>query len=111
MADDFREAIGKRIYEKRKALQLSQEALAEKADTTKQTISAAENGKRELTAHTISRLARALESSTDYLINGRYTNDDVLMLNQRITGLSDIQLQFLEKLIRNFVEMCDTDDT
>ena len=107
MDDDFRTAMGRRILEKRKILRLSQEELAEKADTTKQTVSMAENGKRELSAKTVVGLAGALQMSTDYLLTGQCTNDDVLILNQKIAGLKDRQFRFLEDLLRNFIEMCE----
>ena len=38
--------IGKRIYDRRKQLRMTQDELADKADTTPQTISSAELGKK-----------------------------------------------------------------
>ena len=61
--EDFWVLIGKRIFEKRKSLRLSQEELAERAETSTQTVSMAERGKRELSAHTVVKLADALGMS------------------------------------------------
>ncbi len=107
MGEGFLVEIGKRVLEKRKMLRLSQEELAEKADTSKQTISMVEHGKRELSTRTIVGLAKALGMSTDYLLTGQCTNEDVLLLQQKVSGLTARQYRYLETLIWNFIDMCE----
>ena len=106
MEAEFLAGMGRRIQVRRKALRYSQEELAEKADISKQTVSRAENGKRELGAGNLMKIALALGISTDYLLTGEYTNDDVKILNQKITNLTTRQFEFLEDVVRNFTEMC-----
>lgn len=62
--------IGKRIYERRRELSMTQEKLSELSDTTPQAISNYERGERELKAGTIIKIADALNVSTDYLLIG-----------------------------------------
>jgi transcriptional regulator with XRE-family HTH domain len=69
-------AMGERIKNKRTHLDLTQEELAESAGTSKQTISMAERGKRELFAGTVIGLSRALNVSADFLLTGQGETDD-----------------------------------
>ena len=107
MKDDFLTEMGRRIHEKRKNLRLSQEELAERAELSKQTVSRAENGQRELGAQNVARLAKALEMSADYLLNGERIDADATMLDKKLANLTERQYKFLEELIRIFVEMCE----
>ncbi len=107
IANEFLNEMGERIQNKRKRLRLSQEALAEMAEISKQTVSRAENGQRELGAQNVAKLAKALEMSTDFLLTGERTDNDLLKLDERLKKLTERQYQFLEELIRNFIEMCE----
>lgn len=71
--------IGRRIYESRKQAGLTQERLAELADTTPQAISNYERGERELKAKIIIKIAHSLNITTDYLLKGK--NDSFSWLN------------------------------
>lgn len=107
MDDSFLLEMGKRINEKRKSLRLSQEELAERVEVTKQTVSRAENGQRELGAKNVARLAKALETSADYLLTGTRTDVDAMILDSRIRNLTDQQYRYLEEHIRVFLAMCE----
>jgi len=107
MRDTFLTEMGIRIYTARKNLHLSQEELAERADLSKQTVSRAENGQRELGAGNIMKVAGALGVSTDYLLTGRYTGADARMLDQKLACLTPRQFAYLEDFVNKFVEMCD----
>ena len=109
MKNDFLTKMGRRIYEKRKSLRLSQEELAESAEISKQTVSRAENGQRELGAQNVARLAKALEMSADYLLTGERIDADVMALDKKLANLSERQYKFLEELIRIFIDMCEDD--
>ena len=99
--------MGKRIYNIRTKLKLTQEEAAEKANTTKQTLSAAEKGKNELRASNIVRYADALGVSTDYLLKGLPSDSDLVFLDKRIKTLNKEQYDFLSKVINNFIDLCE----
>jgi len=63
--------IGENEQRRRSALGLSQRALAEKANTTAAAVSHIERGQRQPSAGLLSRLASALECSTDHLISAK----------------------------------------
>jgi transcriptional regulator with XRE-family HTH domain len=107
VGEAFLFGVGKRIRERRKALRLSQEELAESTGMSKQTVSRAENAQRELGAGNLAKIANALEVSSDYLLTGKQTGDDVLLLNQKVTGLTGRQFKYLEELVTMFIKMCD----
>ena len=100
MGNDFLISIGKRILERRKSFRLSQEGLAEKASTSKQTVSRAERGERELGVQIASRLAEALEMSMDYLVNGVRNETDLLILDKKVANLPEHQLRLVEEICR-----------
>lgn len=75
---DFNIQIGKRIYERRKQLNITQEILAELADTTPQAISNYERGERELKASVILKISKALNTTADYILTG---NDNTFSLD------------------------------
>jgi len=110
METNFISSMGKRIYELRKELRLSQEELAERADTTKQTISLAEKGKQELRAGNVAKIAEALGVSTDYLLRGIRIDSDHMVLDRRIRGLNNDRYDFLADTINRFVDLCEKTD-
>ena len=63
--------IGENVQQRRSALGLSQRALAEKASTTAAAVSHIERGQRQPSADLLSRLAAALECSTDHLVSAK----------------------------------------
>ena len=86
-------------------MRLSQYELAELANVSVQTISRAENGQRELGSQNASRIAAALEMSTDYLLTGIRNDIDLYYLELKIKSLPDHAYRHLEKIIRTFMEM------
>ena len=95
--------IGKRIFDRRKQLRLTQEALAELAGVTPQTISSAETGKKGLRPENIVKICTALEISCDYLLTGKITGDDYAVLQSRVSELSPSQYHYLENVIDNYL--------
>lgn len=100
--------IGNRVSHLRKQQKLSQEELAEKAETTKQTISFVESGKRELLAGNVLKIADALGVSADYLLKGIPADSDLVLLDQRAKRLDKDQYKFLETIINSFFELCES---
>lgn len=92
--------IGKRIYERRKQLNMTQETLSELSDTTPQAISNYERGERELKASVIIKIANALNTTTDYILLGK---ENLFSIKNEINGLSkqdeDTIFEIVEKCI------------
>lgn len=91
--------IGKRIIERRKKLNLTQEALAEKADVTTQFVSYAESGKRAMRPENLMKISAALNVSADYLLTGDIVDKDLLILAEKLRHLTPSQLRIVENLI------------
>ena len=68
--------MGKRIFDRRKQLNMTQETLAELAHVTPQTISTAELGQKAMRPETILKVCDALHISTEYLLRGVITETD-----------------------------------
>lgn len=68
--------VGDRILNLRKELSLSQKELADKVGITEASLSRYENNKREPKGEIIAKLAKALNTTTDYLL-GNIHNDDI----------------------------------
>ena len=66
---DYR-AMGKRVRERRLALRLTQERLAECVDVSASFIGHIERGEKKASLETIARLSRELKSPMDYLALG-----------------------------------------
>ena len=64
-------SIGKNIKEKRKALNITQEELAEKLNVTRQAVSNWENGKTEPDIGTLTKMAQIFDISIDELVGGK----------------------------------------
>lgn len=93
------EKIGQRITERRKALGLTQEALAERGDMTTQFVSYAEAGKRAMRPENLLKISSALGVSADYLLTGDIIDKDMLLLSEKLRLLTPSQLQIIESII------------
>ena len=103
--------IGKRIIERRKKLNLTQEALAEKADVTTQFVSYAESGKRAMRPENLMKMAAALEVSADYLLTGDIVDKDLLLLAEKLRQLAPSQLRIVENVIDECNALFNLTDT
>ncbi len=101
--------IGKRIYEIRKKLGLTQEELAERADLTPQFISFAESGKRAMRVDNIVKLAGALHVSVDYLLTGDQVDKDLLFFSDKLRNLTASQLAQVETIVDACVALAEGD--
>lgn len=108
--EDLLSQMGKRIYDRRKQLRMTQEELAEKAQITPQTVSTAELGKKALRPENIIRICTALEISTDYLLLGKVSGDDYSALTEKFESLSPEQYRYLEDIINSFIAAVNTDE-
>ena len=67
---DIRKAIGARIKELRTGLNLTQEALAFKAEVDKTYLNEVENGKRNVSVINLEKIIRALDKSIEHFFQG-----------------------------------------
>jgi len=95
--------IGSKLLGLRKKKGLTQDALAEKANVSAQTISHAELGKKVMRADTIIGVCGVLEISVDYLLFGNTPPIDFSALNSKISQLSPEQHRCLEDIINSFL--------
>ena len=63
-------SIGERIREKRKAAQMTLDQLAQKINSSKSYIWEIENNKKSISAEKLLDIAKNLDTTTDYLLDG-----------------------------------------
>mgnify|MGYP002611750576 CR=1 FL=1 len=90
--------MGRRIYDRRKQLHMTQDTLAELANITPQTVSTAELGQKAMRPETIIGICGALDISTDFLLRGIITTEDKGCL-----VLTPSQYQHLEDIINSYI--------
>lgn len=108
---EFLKEMGKRIYERRKQLHMTQDTLAELADITPQTVSTAELGQKAMRPETIIGICNALDISTDYLLRGIVTASDNDTLAQKVSDLTPCQYRHLEDIINSFISALKENET
>lgn len=97
--------MGKRIMERRKALGLTQENLAEQCGVTPQFVSHAENGSRIMRTENLLRLSSALGVSADYLLTGDTVDKDLLVLSNKLQKLSPVLLHSVEAIVDELIRI------
>lgn len=101
--DELLQQIGTRIHDRRKQLRLTQDELAERAGIMPQTVSSSERGKTALRPENIIRICKALGVSTDYLLTGSVTGDDLQYLSEKLSSLTPVQYRHLEDIIDSYL--------
>lgn len=96
--------MGLRIQELRKQRNMTQEALAERAGMTGQTISTAELDKKALRPENIVKLSRALGVSTDYLLTGCRNAMDYAVIDGKLKTLSPAEYDRIMRVIDIMLE-------
>lgn len=97
--------IGKRIQNRRKQLALTQEQLAEMMNVSIQMVSNLERGNKAIRIDNLVNLCKILEVSTDYILTGKETAEEMNALTDRIAQLSAKD----KKMIEMLVEYCQTE--
>ncbi len=96
--------LGDRIKQLRKALNLTQQQLADKVGVTYIQIGRYETAKSNASADVLQKIAGALNTTTDYLMNG--ANEDQLSDKELLNQFKEVQLLSEEDkhLIKTFID-------
>ena len=107
------ESIGDRIKFLRESLDLRQKDLADKAGITEASLSRYENNLREPKGEIVSRLAKALNVSNDFLLEGTNTiNESELSLHEQLAlkiakALEKEGLKYTEDIIPEIISFSE----
>ena len=91
--------IGKRIQNRRKQKGYTQEQLAEMMNVSIQMVSNLERGNKAIRIDNLINLSQILDISTDYILTGKETTDDIQALTARITQLPGRDRKMVEMLV------------
>lgn len=92
-------AIGKRIQNRRKQLGYTQEQLAEMMNVSVQMISNLERGNKAIRIDNLIRLSGIMNISTDYILTGKESQQDMSNLSEQISALSPKEKKMIEMLV------------
>lgn len=93
--------IGKRIQGRRKQMGLTQEQLADKMDVSIQMVSNLERGNKSIRIENLIKLSEILNISTDYILTGKETTEDMQALTEQMATLSQKERKMM-KLLMDF---------
>lgn len=99
MANQFLADVGRRIAEARHSKGLTQEALAEKIETSIQSVSSIELGKKSARLSNFLNICKALDVSADYLLTGVKSAEQLTGIQQKLATLSSEDYKMVECLI------------
>ena len=91
--------IGKRIQMRRKQQGMTQEQLADKMDVSIQMVSNLERGNKAIRIENLIKLSQILNISTDYILTGKETTDDMQSLTEQMANLSQRDRKMMELLM------------
>ena len=91
--------IGRRIQLRRKQQGYTQEQLAEMMNVSIQMVSNLERGNKAIRIDNLINLSQILDISTDYILTGKETTDDMQALTARIEKLPQKERKMVEMLV------------
>ncbi len=100
-------AIGARIRRQREYLGYTREQFAEMIDVTPKFCSDIELGVKGMSIPTLSRIAKSLRLSTDYILYGREVSNGQEPITRLLESCSPLERQYAEQLIKTFVAAMD----
>lgn len=105
--DTLLDDMGKRIFELRNRMNLTQEDFAELADVSPQMVSTAERGEKALRPENLLKISKALGVSVDYLLTGEIIEKDATLIANKLMSLTPGQLHTIDTIIDNCISLCD----
>lgn len=100
----FLQSVGKRIYECRKNLGLTQEEFAKNCNASVKFISYVENGKRTLKLEQLLNISHILNVSVNYLLTGEIIDEKSLLKYDTLSQLTTSQFHVIEMIIGVFMD-------
>lgn len=97
--DTFLVNMGIRIAQRRKALRMTQEQLAEKMGVSLQTISCIELGKKAVRPENLANLCTNLDVTSDYILYGKRSPSQINDTVVKLSALSPEEYKAVESLI------------
>ena len=97
-------AVGKRITELRASRGYTRERLSELADVSVQFLAEIEKGRKNMTVTTLRKVAKALITTTDFIVNGNDGVGDTHDVSVMLNTLSEKNKKQAEKMLTIFVE-------
>ena len=94
--------IGKRINLRRKELGFTQEELAEYMDVSVQMISNLELGKKAIRPENLVKLCNTLNTSADYILQGKRSEYENVMFIEKYKELSLEQQTILDMIVNSW---------
>lgn len=95
--------IGLRVRKKREDANLTREKLAESIDISPQFLAQIELGTKGMSFLTLQKICSALSVSTDYIILGRESGNDLSRINKLLANLDPKYLPYAEDLLKAFI--------
>ena len=99
MRDSFLIDMGLRIAERRKAMHLTQEKLAEKMGVSLQSVSSIELGKKGIRPENLANLCIHLDTTADYILYGKRSATQMTDLVAKLSSLSADEYAIVKSLI------------
>ena len=96
---EFLREMGQRIMVRRKALQLTQEELAERLGVSTQMISNLELGKKAIRPENLVKICKILDVSADYILTGRSSEQSLSTVVKKFATLSPEHQRIIGMLI------------
>lgn len=93
--------MGNRIAARRRELHLTQEQTAEKMDVSLQTVSCIELGKKAIRPQNLAKLCAVLNTSADYVLFGKRTEQELADLSQSLAELSERDYNTVKALVKH----------
>lgn len=97
--DVFLMNMGGRIAQRRKALRMTQEQLAEKMGVSLQTVSCIELGKKAVRPENLANICTYLGVTADYILYGRRDEQQMNDTVQKLSALGQEEYQAVQALI------------
>ena len=85
---------------------LTQEQLADKMDVSIQMVSNLERGNKSIRIENLIKLSEILNISTDYILTGKETTEDMQVLTEQMASLSQKE----RKMMKLLMDFCLSDN-
>ena len=96
--------IGHRVREMREYHEFTREKLAEYADISVQFLASIETGQKSMTTHTLYKISKALNISTDYLVTGKTSFPGTSKIGLMLETLSEDEKALAEHLLQIYLQ-------